>query len=269
MTGITVSGTGVGTMIIPPIAGWLITSYGWRIGYVVMGVLALVLIVTTAQFLRRDPTQVGQLPYGNEKESQNLETGGFSLRQAIRTKQFWAFSLLWACFIFSVQIVMVHIVPHAIELDISATIAASILTVIGVSSITGRVVVGGVGDTIGNKLALKICFILMVGALFWLLAAKELWMLYLFAVAFAFAHGGHVPLGSPIVAELFGLSSHGVIFGVTAFIATTGGAIGPVLAGRIFDITSSYQLAFLVCAIVSIVGLMLILLVKPTSNKRG
>ena len=82
-------------------------------------------------------------------------------------------------------------------------------------------------------------------------------MFYLFAVVFGFAYGGLVVLELPITAELFGRRAHGAILGIIHFGATTGGAISPLSTGRIFDITGSYQLAFLVFAAVSFIGLML------------
>jgi len=272
MTGIVVSGTGLGTMIMPPIASWLISSYGWRTCYIVVGITALVLIMSAAQFLRRDPGQRGRLPYGADEvkeEGLNLEAGGFSLREAIGTKQFWQFFVAWACFGFGILVIMVHIVPHAIDTGISPASAASILSIIGGLSLAGRVIMGGSGDRIGNKLAFIICFILLAITLSWVMAAKELWMLYLFAVVFGFAYGGHAPLGSSIIADLFGLSSHGVILGVTTVGVTIGGAIGPLLAGYIFDITGSYHLAFLVCAAVSVVGLILLSQLRLTSKEGG
>ncbi len=272
MTGIAVAGIGAGTMIMPPVASWLISSYGWRTSYIVIGSIALVLIILAAQFVRRDPTQMGQLPYGADKvkeESLNLEAGALSLRETIHTKQFWTFCVIWAFFAFCVHAIMVHIVPHAIDMRISAASAASILTIIGGLSIAGRVIMGGVSDRIGNKLALIICFILILIALFWLLAAKELWMLYLFAVVFGFAYGGHVPLVSPIVADLFGLRAHGLILGVVIFVGAIGAAMGPLLAGHVFDITSSYRLAFLACVALSVVGLILISQLRPTSRGGG
>jgi len=65
------------------------------------------------------------------------------------------------------------------------------------------------------------------------------------------------------VAELFGLRAHGVILGALVFGATTGGAIGPILAGHIFDIANSYYLAFMACAGLSITGLIVASLLKP------
>jgi len=128
---------------------------------------------------------------------------------------------------------------------------------------------GSAGDRIGNKLAITTCFILMSAALLWLLVTKELWMFYLFAVVFGFAYGGWAALISLMVAELFGLSSLGVILGAVNFGLTIGEAIGPALAGRIFDITGSYQPAFLICVGLSIIAIILALFLKPITRKGG
>jgi len=269
MTGITASGIGMGIMIMPPIASWLISSYGWRISYIIMGIIVLTLIILATQFLRRDPSQMGQLPYGEAEEGRlGLEAGGFSLREAIHTRQYWLFCAMYFCCWFSFMIVFAHVVIHAIGLGISVVSAANILAIIGVGSIAGRITMGGVADRIGNKSALITSFMLMSVAFLWLLAAKEVWMFYLFAAIFGFAYGAVATLEPPIVAELFGLSSHGVIFGAIFFSDSVGGAVGTVLAGRIFDIIGSYQPAFLVCAALSIVAIILALFLRPITNVR-
>ena len=270
MNGIIISGIGVGMVIIPPIANWLISSYGWRTSYFVVGISALILIISTAQFLRRDPSKMGQLPYGQSESEVGVSSQdtGFSLREALRTRQFLMLAVALLCFTMAEGTVLVHIVSHAIGLGISDTGAALIIPVIGAISILGRVLLGIAGDRIGNRLALVIGFAFMLVSLFWLLFARELWMLYLFAAIFGIGYGGISALVSPIVAELFGLSSHGVIFGVVIMFGGTGGmAIGPLLAGHIFDITGSYQTAFLIYAIISVVGLILTSRLRPVGLK--
>ena len=269
MTGIAVSGLGVGTLIMPPIANWLVSSYGWRTSYFVVGVVAFVLVVSAAQVLRYGPKPTAQSPSG---ESQlGVVAGspdrGFSLQEAIHTWQYWLIGLAWLCFGLSLGTVLVHIVPHAIGLGFSAASAALVLAVIGGLSTVGRIVMGTASDRIGNKLALVICFILVPVSLFWLLTARELWMLYLFAAIFGYGYGGIAALASPIVAEFFGLSSHGVLLGCIMICVEGGSAIGPVVAGHIFDITDEYNLAFLLFAITTVVGLVLILLLKPTGKE--
>ena len=266
MTGIVLTGTGVGALIAPPVANQLISAYDWRTSYLVMGIIVLVVVVLAAQFLRRDPTKIGQVPYGESKEEKSglkSDTGGLSLREAVCTRQCWTvFGIVFALG-FCLFAIMVHMVPHATDLGISAASAASILATVGGAMIVGRLVLGSVADRIGNRRAFIIGFILMSAALFWLVLATELWMLYLFAVVFGFAHAGAEASTSPLIAGLFGLRSHGSIFGVIGLGFSIGSAIAPFLTGYAFDLTSSYQVAFLTSAAVGVVGLVLTVLLKP------
>ena len=267
MTGIVVSGVGAGTLVVPPIANWLILNHGWRTSYTVLGIVSLVVIIVAAQFLRRDPSQMGLVPYGeNEvsKEGLGLAAKGLALKEAIRTRQFWMFTAIMAFFAYSIQAVMVHIAPQATELGASPTTAASVLAIIGGGSIIGRIMLGGTGDRIGNRLTAILCFILYSAALFWLTATTGVWTLYIFAIIFSLGYGGFVALQSPMVAELFGLGSHGVIMGSVAFGSTIGGAVGPVLSGYLFDVTGSYSQAFLLCATLAVIGLILVWFLRPT-----
>jgi MFS family permease len=94
-------------------------------------------------------------------------------------------------------------------------------------------------------------------------------MFYVFAAFYGFAHGGFFALGSPLVAGLFGTRSHGLIFGIAIFSSTIGGAIGPILAGHIFDVTKSYQIVFFILAALSIIGLILTASLKPLRREAG
>jgi MFS family permease len=265
MTGVTVAGVGAGTMIIPPLANWLISNHGWRTSYAIMGFVVLAVIILAAQFLRRNPAQMRQLPYGHNEipaDSSNLRVRGFSLKEAMRTRQFRLLCVALLSFSFQLQTIMVHIVPLATEVGISTTAAANIFIALGALSIVGRIAIGSASDRIGIRSALIICFILVTAALVWLLVAEEMWMFYLFAIVFGLAAGGIAALISPSVAELFGLSSHGVIVGVVVLIMSVGAALGPVLAGGIFDTTGSYDWAFVVCTVVAVIGLVSAVLLR-------
>ncbi len=260
MTAIVVSGIGIGTVIMPPISTQLISSYSWSTSYIIIGSIALVVVVIAAQFVKRDPSQMGQLSYGTDKVAAgSLDSGtrGFTFGEAIRTGQFWVFGVAVFSLLFAQQIVMVHIVPHATDLGISAVSAASILSVIGGLSIAGRLGLGSASDRIGSKSSLVIALALVSISLFLLLGARDMWMFSLFAVIFGVGYGGIIALQSPIIAESFGLRSHGVILGMLIFIATIGGAIGPLTAGRIYDISGNYQPAFLTATALSVIGFVL------------
>jgi MFS family permease len=110
---------------------------------------------------------------------------------------------------------------------------------------------------------LIICFILLLGSLLWLQVASEAWMLFLFAVVYGLAHGGFFTVMSPLVAELFGTGSHGLLFGLVLACGTVGGAAGPLLAGRTFDVTGSYRIIFVVLTTLVVLGFILIVLLRP------
>ena len=270
MCGITASGAGLGMVIIPPVVTWLIATYGWRNAYIIMGIATIVLVIIVTQFLKRDPGQLGQLPYGADEvkvESSILEAKAFSLQEAIHAPQFWLLCGVVFCCYLCMDTIVVHIVPHATDLHISAASAASILAIIGGFGIVGRIVMGSAGDRIGTKRALIITFILMTAALSWLLVVNQMWMFYPFAVVFGFGYAGVAALISLAVAWLFGLSSHGLILGVIIFTSTIGSLAGPVVAGRIFDISDSYQPAFLMLVVFGIIGIILSILLRPTTKK--
>ena len=270
MTGIVLSGVSLGTIIMPPLATWLITIHGWRTAYAIIGLAVMIVIISATQFIKRDPAQIGQLPDGKNRvkvESLDLPTSSLPLREAIHTRQFWILCGVFGSLWFSAMAITVHIVIHAIDLGIPAISAANILAIHGGVGIAGRIIIGSAADRIGHKPTLIMGFTLMIVSLLWLLVAKELWAFYLFAVIFGFGFSSLVVLESLMMAKLFGLGSLSIIMGSIEFVSATLATPSSIVAGYIFDRMGSYQLAFLILAGVSIIGLMLSLLLRPINNK--
>ncbi len=265
MTGFVIAGQGIGVLIASMVGIQLISTYDWRVAYIILGSVALIAVVSAAQFLKHDPQRKGLVAYSQNESKEHVfkpRTKSISFKKAVYTRQLWLLVAMDFCYGASKFAILVHIALHVIELGISATIAASILATLGGVSILGNIVFGNAGDRIGNRQAFAGGLILMSAALFWLITATAVWQLYLFASIFGFAYGISA-VESPLVAEHFGLKSHGSIYGVMSLGFTMGATVGPVLAGYIFDVNGSYQMAFLVFAAVSIVGLILTALLKP------
>jgi MFS family permease len=267
MAGIVAAGVSIGALIGPPTVHRLIITYGWRISYVILGTTVFIIVIIVTQFIRKDPIELGQLADGvdkiGEQPGANPSSRGLSFREAIFSGQFWVVFFMFFCLGFCTFAIIVHVAPHAIELRIPAVVAAAILATIGGLGMIGRVVMGRAADIFGSKRAFIIGFMLMSAALLGLIPVKMVWLVFVLAGLFGFANGTCVASQSPLVALLFGLSSHGVILGFLSFGFTSGGAFGPWLSGIIFDIAGSYQLAFLMCAAVSLTGLVLTLFLKP------
>ena len=100
MSGIVATGIGIGAMLGPPVARWLISTYHWRVSYIILGAAVFIIIVLSGQFIKGDPTDVGQAAYGRNMEEDaplNQETGGLSLREVFFTTQFWIVTGIFFC----------------------------------------------------------------------------------------------------------------------------------------------------------------------------
>ena len=266
MTGVIKVGTGFGMTIMPLFINRLITNYGWRTSFLILGLIILIFYVALSQCLVRDPAKMGLYPDGvNDEDPVNhfFEEGGLTIKEALRTSQLWKICATYSLLMFSIATIMLHIVPHAIDLGISTANAANVLATVGFISIVGRFVMGTAGDKIGTKSSLVICFLCLLSGLGWLQLSMSLWMLFIFAVIHGFAHGGFFALISPLLADFFGTRSHGAIFGVLVTVSAIGSSLGPILAGYMFDITGSYRLVFLALTGLSIAGLVSTISLKP------
>ena len=267
MTGVVKAGTGTGQFLIPLLASALILATGWRSTYIVIGAVILVVYVIASRLVRRAPEDMGLLPDGDATpDVDSAQTRGLQFGQAVRTPQLWLCSVAYPCITFGTMTVLVHIVAHGSDIGMSATNAAVVVSIIGGVSVAGRLALGAVGDRIGSRRAFLVWFIFLLSALAWLQFADSGWMLYVFGVVYGFAHGGFYTVLSPTVAELFGLKAHGAIFGFVYFFGTIGGALGPVVSGRIFDVQHTYESAFMLVLGLAVVALLLMLRVRPVKE---
>lgn len=260
VTGFAKVGTGIGMMSTPLFAGYLIETDGWRTAYAVLGGIAIVALMVMAQFIRRDPSKMGLTAYGADTpiSAEKKPEQGTRLREAMHIKQFRTLAVVYFLLTTISETVMVHTAPHAVDLNISYAAAAGILSIIGATSIAARAIIGVTVDRLGSKKALLLCFIPLLSALIWLQFADSLWMLYVFAILYGLSHGGFFTLIAPVVAQLFGTVSHGALFGVIMAGNGIGGAIGPVLTGRAFDVFGSYRLPFLVLIGMALAAVLLV-----------
>ena len=270
MSGFMKVGAGLCIFVMPLVVSWLIGHHGWRKSYIIMGIPLMILYILAAQFLRRNPEQMGLVPDGKADlggVNANLQDTGLTLNEALMTRQFWMICIISISLFFSTLTIITQIVPHIIAINLPSTDAVSVLSILGIGSIVGRLSTGTLSDHIGNRMAMGICILTMTVSLLWLQFARELWMLYLFAALNGFAHGAFYTSISPLVADYFGLRMQGSILGVVFCCGPVLGALGPVLAGKLFDLTGSYNQPFLICAGFTITALLMVILLKPIKIK--
>jgi MFS family permease len=270
MSGIVKIGTGVGIMVAPLVAARLISAYGWRDSFIILGVTIGLLGIAASQFLKRDPAKVGRYPDG-ETAPQNAifiaDRTGLTLGQAFRTRRFWILCAAFFIILFCTFSVIIHFASYVASEGFPASLGTAMISLIGGVSIAGRLIMGIVGDKIGSKRGQITCFLLLTAAFVWVQFAGEAWGLVVFALIYGFCHGGFYALISPTVAEFFGLRAHGSIFGVIVLAGSLGGALGPLVTGRIVDTAGDYQPAFLLITLLAAVGFISIMLAGPVPER--
>ena len=181
--GIAGSGGALGVIVMAPFATYLISSFGWQVSYIVIGLIAWVVIISLSTLLRRDPKELGVWPDGTTDDanrdmmvngSERNKMAGISLFQACRTRIFWYLLAIWLFFALCWSLVLTHLVPHATDVGISMMEASTVVSTIGIASILSRLITGKISDSSGRILPGIGSALLQAGALSWLIWAHEL-----------------------------------------------------------------------------------------------
>ncbi len=255
-SGLAVSGIGVGTLVMPPLASILIDEVGWRGAYLALGALALMLGAGMAFLVDNDPRSRGLYPDGDAEPPRGGSGSGTgaTVREAIRSRRFAG--LYAACLIcsFGVFVPFVHLVPFARDHGIAPAQAALLLGVIGVGSTAGRFFLGGIADRMGRERSLLLMFAGMAAALALWAVSDRLWSLAVFAFVYGVFYGGWVAVLPSVVMDYFGGRNVSGIIGVLYTSVAFGTLIGPSAAGFAFDLSHSYELPIIVSAATNVIA---------------
>lgn len=228
--GIAVSGIGVGTLAVPPIAALLVGLLGWRRTYLVFGVATLLLLSACALAAQRPPA-------GSKSSLQ--------LGRAVRTREFGLLYCSGLLSSFALFLAFVHIVPYAIKMGTAPVAAAGLISVVGVGSATGRLGLGGAAERLGAVRTFQLSVgILIASYVVWYLAPSYA-ALAGFALVLGLGYGGWVALSPSVMADLFGAEGLGGSLGTLYTSAGIGALFGPPFAGFLVDATNSYRPAIL------------------------
>jgi MFS family permease len=264
-SGLAVSGIGVGTLAMPPLAMLLIRSLGWRAAYEVLGVLAAAAGVGMALLIENDPRDRGLAPDGDPLQAGDGAPQGSSVAAALRSRRFAG--LYAACLIcsFGLFVPFVHLVPYALDHGVAQPSAVLLLAGVGVGSTAGRFVLGGVADTLGRAPALFLMFTgLALTLVFWAVSTA-FWGLAVFALAYGVFYGGFVAILPALVMDYFGGRNVGAIIGVLYTSVAFGTLIGPSAAGFAFDVSHSYTVPILLSAGCNVIAALIILMTSRSA----
>lgn len=257
--GIVSSGVGVGMVLVVPLTQVLIDAFGWRTAFQALGVLSALWIVPSSLWLMRRGREHrenrGQSPIKQNQEKPgsdpNITGSDPTLREAARTQAFW---LLLAAFFFGnvcSQTLHVHQVAYLVDHGLAAIVAASVVSVVGLASIVAKTGGGWLSDRVERELVYVAGIAIMAASAFVLLAlgaAPTRWGAYGYAVLLGVGYSVTAALTPAMVSDWFSGRHFGAIVGIGLMGAAVGSALGPWIAGTLYDATGSYTLAFMIAA---------------------
>lgn len=271
--GIMGTGVGLGTFAVAPlVGGFLIPTFGWRVAYLALGLIAWTLIPLAIFVVRTRPVDMGLHPDGitspeelSAINASSMDTKGLNLKAALGTMAFWLVSVTFFFSAFGSLGVMQTLVPYLQDAGFPVTLAAGALTLTGLGSAIGKFAFGWLCDKIEAKQACALSFIfLSAGAIILMLvkSTTPLAIAWLAALVIGLGAGGWLPTMTMLVSRNFGLAYYGAIFGMVSLFQAVGGSAGPLFSGFIFDTMSTYFWAFIVFLCLYAVAVPLILAVR-------
>jgi len=168
------------------------------------------------------------------------------------------------------QVLLVHLVPYATDSGISAHTAAVALGLVGGFSVPGRIMSGFLSEKLGWRMTLVIAILGAAVAFLSLPLADQAWMFYCFVGLYGLCHGIRAVAVIGLLGHVFGTRSLGELIGITVAIAQVFGALGPYVAGYLFDRLQTYSITFIALgALLALTALLALKLKTELSAERS
>jgi len=252
--GISAMGTNLGGMVLPfLVAGWL-GIWGWRETLQWLGLLGFLLVVPLGWLvLRREPP--AQPPPGSAGVSA-VDQQQWTSRGILGSSLFWIPVVSMLPLNTAFGAVQFNLGAYAQDLGLSAGQAANLIALCSFSMILGKFFFGGLGDRLDHRYLYWLAALSMSIAMLLLQGRPPHWLLTVGVIFVGLAGGGILPMMGLIFGARFGVASFGRVMGLV-MLTITFSALGPLLAGWIFDATGSYDYAFMLFLALFLPGVVL------------
>jgi MFS family permease len=242
--GIALSGSTVGGSLMTLVAGHVFRIAGWRTAYLALGLpMAIVVVPLVALVVRSRPP--GTTPMTVAQSAELLE--GFETSEALHTRSFWMIVLANFFFAFTATGSLIHMAAYLEGLAYTASAAALVVSLIFAFAALGKVIMGFVADRFTARVALVLCFAIQAASLSTVFGAARLAVISAFVPIYGMSIAAPLMLLPLLTAETLGLKRYGLLSGLGGLAQTFGAMVGPIVAGHIFDLTTSYTFAFELC----------------------
>jgi MFS family permease len=271
--GILLAGMGLGVFASSMTASMMMESYGWRGTFIVLGVAALLvncpmlLLIRERTVARASQNGVDQISPPRTQSAPGTAGAVWSTATAVKTWSFWSLSATFFCCCLSHSGPLLHYIPYASDLGITAQGSALLVTIMGLASVVGRTGLGALSDWLGGKPTLFVCLVVQMLMAAWALVFTS-WAAWVsFAIVFGISYGGVFPLYPAITRGYFGAEGTGGIYGFQLMLSTIAMGLGGYLGGYLFDLFGTYRVSFLTSVAIGTLSILLLMTVAAPRPK--
>ncbi len=261
--GLTLAGTGIAGFLAPQYVSWIIGKFGWREAYIGLALIPLCAIPIVYLFLK-DPPGTDKASALQAHDQATTSTSGLDLKTAASRYQFWVIAV--AFFLVSIGIAgsIPNLVPLLMNASIERSTAASLLGVIGIAVISGRIIAGFVLDKFWAPAVASVMLALpIISALILSQASLSIPAVTLAIVLIGFAAGAEFDLIAYLVTRYFGLAHYGKIYSWQYAAFALGAGIAPPLFAYVYEQQGSYTNIMYLAAGLFLCGSLLLLTLGP------
>ncbi|HVU48854.1 MAG TPA: MFS transporter [Terracidiphilus sp.] len=233
------TGSGVGSILIPPLTEWMIQHHGWRSGFLLLGGIALLGLPLTAMLVRNRPEAV-------IVRSEHHGDAGMTVPAALRTAAFWILAFITILSAFSENGLVTNLASILTQHGVLAATAALALSIRGGAGIIGRLGIGFAIDRVSPERIQSFVLALAAAGTLILAFAGTAWAALLGAAVLGVGLGSEADVGPYLLARYFGRRHFSVLYGLTWTAYAIGGATGPLWIGHLYDRAGAYLPRFIV-----------------------
>jgi predicted MFS family arabinose efflux permease len=232
------TGSGVGSILIPPLTQWVIQYHGWRDAWLMLGGIALLGFPLTTTLVRNRPEK---LLVRTEDQA-----AGVTVSAALRSGPFWILAFITILSAFSENGLVTNLAALLTQHGVLAASAAVALSILGGAGIIGRLCIGFAIDRVSPERIQTFVLVLVSAGTLILAFAGTGPMALLGAAVLGIGLGSEADVAPYLLARYFGRRHFSVLYGLTWTAYAIGGATGPLWIGHLYDRAGTYQPRFIV-----------------------
>jgi MFS family permease len=248
--GIAYLGIGTGGALVPLISTALEKNLGWHLALTSIGVIVILLSFPMSFFIKEAPVQ---------NEVRKINESDFPIRSVLKNRNFYLLGIGSMCSIGAVGGVNQHLKLYLRDMDFSQSHSAQLMSLVLLSSLAGRVLMGMLADIFPRKYVMILIYIIVGSSIPLLLVPDFPGRLYLFAVIFGIGLGGDYMIIPLMAGDLFGIKTLGRVMGIILVADGLAESLSPMMVGALYnDTLKSYSLGFTILIFIALTGALIV-----------